>query len=49
MKTLTECKKQYKRAVTKSGKSFAMNSAMLNLSYEDQQKFITWQVKQMNK
>lgn len=44
MKTLSYYKSLYKRAKTHKGKQSAMNSAMLNLSHNDQQLFIKFQV-----
>jgi hypothetical protein len=48
MKTLNTYKNQYLKAKTQKGKKIAMNKAMLNLSYSDQQEFIKWQTNQMN-
>ena len=47
MKTLAYYKNRYRKAKTSETKAKVMNDAM-NLSYEDQQKFISWQVKFMN-
>lgn len=47
MKKLTYYKSQYARRKTQKGKSSVMNSAMLNLSYADQQAFIKWQTKRL--
>lgn len=43
MKTLSYYKNRYRRAKTRETKSKIMNGAM-NLCYEEQQKFISWQV-----
>ncbi len=43
MKTLANYKKQYKTAKTTKTKISVFNKAMLNLTYEEQQKFIMWQ------
>ena len=48
MKTLATYKSEYKKAKTQAGKSSAMNRAMLNLSYSDQQLFVKWQNNEMN-
>ena len=45
MKTLSDYKKNYKRAKTNVTRTKVMNLAMLNLSTKDQQKFISWQTK----
>lgn len=49
MKTLSNYKTAYKAAKTQSSKKSAINKAMLNLSHEDQQKFMKFQIEQMNK
>lgn len=46
MKTLAQYKADYKARKTLEGKKNVMNKAMLNLSYNDQQAFIKWQVDQ---
>lgn len=46
MKTLSYYKARYRKAKTGETKAKVMNGAM-NLSYKDQQKFISWQVKFM--
>jgi hypothetical protein len=46
MKDFSYFKSQYKRAKTLAGKKSVMNRAMLNLSHDDQQKFVSWQTKQ---
>lgn len=48
MKTLSDYKRQYKKAKTSKGKTSEMNKAMLNLSFADQQAFMKWQTEQMN-
>ena len=48
MKTLSGYKIDYKKRKTQKGRQNVMNRAMLNLSHEDQQKFIKWQVVKMN-
>ena len=47
MKTLSDYKARYRKAVKLETKAKVINRAMLNLSYEDQQKFISWQVSYM--
>ncbi len=47
MKTLSYYKARYKKAKSGKTKAKVMNGAM-NLSHENQQKFISWQVKFMN-
>ncbi len=49
MKTLSTFKAEYKKAKTQKGKTSTMNRAMLNLSHDDQQKFVKWQSEEMNK
>ena len=46
MKTLNDYKNRYRKAKTSATKAKVMNGAM-NLSHEDQQKFIAWQVNYM--
>lgn len=46
MKTLPYYKSLYRKAKTHRGKTNAMNSAMLNLSHEDKQKFFTFTLKE---
>jgi len=47
MKNLAYYKKRYRKAKKGETKAKIMNGSM-NLSHEDQQKFISWQVKFMN-
>jgi len=47
MKTITSYKSDYKKRVTQKGKQSVMNRAILNLSYDDKQKFIKWQINRM--
>lgn len=42
MKTLFQYIARYRAAKTIETKTKIFNSAMLNLSHEDQQKFVTW-------
>lgn len=44
MKTLNYYKARYRAAKKGETKAKIMNGAMLNLSHEEQQKFISWQV-----
>lgn len=48
MKNLQYYKDRYRKAKRQETKAKVMNDAM-NLPYEDQQKFIKWQVDYMNK
>lgn len=48
MKTLSYYKNRYRKAVKAETKAKIMNAAMLNLCYDDQQKFMEFQVKYMN-
>ena len=48
MKTLSYYKARYRNAKKSQTLAKVMNGAMLNLSHEDQQKFISWQVKFMS-
>jgi hypothetical protein len=43
MKNLSYYKARYRKAKKIATKTKIMNTAMLNLSYADQQKFIKWQ------
>ena len=45
---LSVAKAAYKKAKTSKGKTSAFNKAMLNLSYDDKQAFVKWQVEFMN-
>ena len=47
MKTLATYKREYQKAKTQKGRSSAMNRAMLNLNYADQQAFMSWQIVEM--
>jgi hypothetical protein len=47
MKTLSYYKNRYRKAVKSETQAKVMNGAMLNLSHEDQHKFISWQVSYM--
>ena len=47
MKNLAYYKNRYRKAKTGETKAKVLNGAM-SLSHEDQQKFISWQVKFMN-
>ena len=49
MKTLANYKSEYKKAKTQKGKSSSCNRAMLNLSFEDNVKFLKFQILEMNK
>lgn len=49
MKTLSNYKTAYKKAAKQSTKHRIFNNAMLNLSYSDSQRFVKWQVQEMNK
>ena len=48
MKTLATYKAEYRKAKTQKGRQSAMNRAMLNLSYDEKQSFVKWQIAEMN-
>jgi hypothetical protein len=48
MKTLATYKAEYRKAKTQKGKQSIFNKAMLNLSFDDQQLFVKFQVDNMN-
>jgi hypothetical protein len=47
MKNLSYYHNRYRKAKTSAIKAKIMNGATMNLSHEDQQKFIAWQVNYM--
>ena len=49
MKNLSQYKASYKKAKSQVTKQRIINAAMLNLSHEEQQKFMRFQVEEMNK
>lgn len=49
MKTLSYYKNRYRKAKTSATHAKVLNGAMSNLSNEDQQKFLSWQIDYMNK
>ena len=49
MNQFNNYKNRYRNAKTGKTKEKVMNSAMLNLPYDEQQKFVAWQVDFMRK
>jgi hypothetical protein len=49
MKNLSQYKASYKKAKSQVTKRRIMNAAMLNLSHDEQQKFMRFQIEEMSK